>query len=72
MLTTTQESNMLQKSWVRGSELMPLSKFSKTTGRAIQLTRPYSNSNSREKEYQGREMMRIGSVETNLIRVPKN
>ncbi|KAG2651809.1 hypothetical protein PVAP13_1NG316319 [Panicum virgatum] len=36
-----------------GSELMPLSKFSKTTGRAIQLTRPYSNSNSRGKEYQG-------------------
>jgi len=72
MLTTTQESNTLQKSWVRGSELMPLSKFSKTTGRAIQLTRPYSNSNSRGKEYQGREMMRIGSVETNLIRVPKN
>jgi len=53
MLTTTQESNTLQKSWVRGSELMPLSKISKTTGRAIQLTRPYSNSNSRGKEYQG-------------------
>jgi len=69
MLITTQESNPIERA---GSELMPLSKFSKTTGRAIQLTRPYSNSNSREKEYQGREMMRIGSVETNLIRVPKN
>ncbi|PUZ76245.1 hypothetical protein GQ55_1G274000 [Panicum hallii var. hallii] len=38
-----------------GSELIPLSKFSKTTGRAIQLTRPYSISNSRGKEYQGHE-----------------
>lgn len=66
MLATIQESYTLQTA---GSELIPLSKFSKTIGRAIQLTRPYSNSNSRGKEYQGHKNR---FVQTNLIRVPKN
>lgn len=60
--TTVQESYTLQTA---GTELIPMtmSKFSKTIGRAIQLTRPYSNSNSRGKEYQGHEN-RSGSDES--------